>query len=402
MRMLFVANETFPTSRVDVEVLFGRELLGRGHQIDFVMQASEPGVLPQGSWAGRQVWIGPTDNRDGFLHRLRRQWLGMKHDIRCLRRARRDRYDCIQVRDKFLAGAIGVTLARLRRIPFFFWLSFPTPESDVQRARERMARYPLLTLLRGWLSGLLLYRWILPLSDHVFVQSERMKRDVCARGIDPRKVTPVPMGVDMAELAVRRAMPRATAQSTIQLAYLGVVAAERRLDILIDTLAELRAAGVDASLLIIGDARTPQERAVLEERATRLGVRDRLEITGFLPRDQALERARSADIGISPIYRTPIFEVASPTKLVEYMALGLPVVANDQPDQRQVLSSSRAGVCTPWGARHFARGVRWLMARTPEEREEMGRRGRSWVEAHRSYRRVADDVEKVYVKATRA
>jgi glycosyltransferase involved in cell wall biosynthesis len=403
MRMLFVVNETFPTSRVDVDVLFRRELAGRGHQIEFVMQAATPEAFaqPGSAWPGSRVRVGPTDVREGFFHRLRRHWLAVLHDVRWLRRAHRMEYDCIQVRDKFVVGAIGVLLARMRRIPFFFWLSFPEPEANMLRARHGHARYPTLTLARGWLSGQLLYRVILPLSNHVFVQSEIMKRGICARGIDPARVTPVPMGVDTGEL-VRMPQLRATSrQSRIRLVYLGVVAAERRMEILIDMLSLLRTAGVPAFLTIVGDARDAHERAALEARAAHLGVSDCLAITGFVPRAEALQLACSADVGLSPIFRTPIFEVASPTKLVEYMALGLPVVANDQPEQRLVLRESRAGVCTPWGARHFARAVAWLARRTPEERQAMGRRGKEWVEAHRSYRRVADAVEKVYVDVMR-
>jgi hypothetical protein len=40
---------------------------------------------------------------------------------------------------------------------------------------------------------------------------------------------------------------------------------------------------------------------------------------------------------------------ASPTKLVEYMALGKAVVANDHPDQRMVLEQSGAGICVTVG-----------------------------------------------------
>jgi hypothetical protein len=33
-RFLFVTADEFPTYRPDVEILFGKELLGRGHRID--------------------------------------------------------------------------------------------------------------------------------------------------------------------------------------------------------------------------------------------------------------------------------------------------------------------------------------------------------------------------------
>jgi glycosyltransferase involved in cell wall biosynthesis len=97
-----------------------------------------------------------------------------------------------------------------------------------------------------------------------------------------------------------------------------------------------------------------------------------------------------------------MLDVASPTKLVEYMALGLPVVANDQPEQALILRQSRAGVCVRWGARHFARGVRWLVARGPVERARMGRQGREWVEANRTYARIADDFERACANALAA
>jgi glycosyltransferase involved in cell wall biosynthesis len=86
----------------------------------------------------------------------------------------------------------------------------------------------------------------------------------------------------------------------------------------------------------------------------------------------------------------------SPTKLVEYLALGLPVVASEHPEQRLILHMSGAGVCAPWGARHFARAVRWLLRRSHEERTSMGARGRAWIETHRTYARIADTLEGKY------
>jgi len=50
----------------------------------------------------------------------------------------------------------------------------------------------------------------------------------------------------------------------------------------------------------------------------------------------------------------------------------------------------------PWGAGHFARAVRWLMARSRVERTAMGTRGRAWVEKNRSYARIADEMERAF------
>jgi len=399
IRMLYFVRESFPTFRPDIEVLFGCQLLCRGHQIDLVMQAERdtetPGPHP---WHGRTVWVGPTDSRDSLLHRLRRQALALWHDLRSLNRAHVQSYQAVQVRDKFLIASALALVARRRGLKFFYWLSFPEPESNLERVRERRARYPLLTWVRGVVFSWLLYRWILPRCDHAFVQSEQMRHDVAAHGIDPQKLTPVPMGIAAADVRAARDPPASAAQPRLPLtlAYLGTLNTQRRLEVLVEMLALLHERGLAARLLFVGGGDEADDGPRLERRAAALGVLQHIEITGQLPRAAALARVQSADIGLSPFFPTAVLRSTSPTKLVEYLGLGLPVVANDHPEQRRVLADSRAGVCVPWGARYFARGVAWLAARGAAERLRMGESGRQWVLAHRTYERIADELECKY------
>ena len=147
---------------------------------------------------------------------------------------------------------------------------------------------------------------------------------------------------------------------------------------------------------MVGDAERRGDRQALEERAQRANVGPFLEITGFLPRAEALARIARAAVCISPFFPTPVLQSTSPTKLIEYLALAIPVVANDHPEQRRVLKECRAGLCVPWGARYFARAVRSLMALSPEQRAALGKCGREWVQTHRAYDRIATAVESAY------
>jgi glycosyltransferase involved in cell wall biosynthesis len=395
MRVLFFPWEDYPTDRVRINVLFGSELIARGHAVDLVMQAADARVAvgPQ-PWHGRTVWVGPTDRTEGLVHRVRRTWRGLVHDVRFLLRANRERYDAVLVSDKFFIGAIAAVLARTRGLRFIFWLTFPYPESDLYRASLGEGRYPRLVGLRGRVHAWLLYRWIVPRSDHVFVQSDRMKRDVCAHGADEARVSSILTGFDLTGI-VPAPPPARAAASPVVIGYLGTLNAMRRLDVLVDMLAELRRGGMNARLLIVGGSPSPRDRLLLERRAAEVNVTPHVELTGALPQRDALRRISAADVCISPIHRSPILDVGSPTKMIEYMALAMPVVANDHPEQRLILRATRAGVCVPWGARHYARAVRWLMSRPPEERAAMGARGRAWVEQNRTYARIADEVERV-------
>jgi glycosyltransferase involved in cell wall biosynthesis len=381
---------------VDVEVLFGRELLARGHEIDFVMQAADARTTPgPHKWFGRTVHVGATDLGKGFVHRVRKHWLNFAHDVKSLSLIRADRYDAVQVRDKFLIAALAAPIARSRGVKFFYWLSFPHPEELVLRARSGAARYKWPTLLRGHLSRWLLYRWILPRSAHAFVQSEKMKQDIVACGIDPNKLTAVPMGISVDDVPRDEPLSH-DERAPLIIGYLGTLDAYRHPEILIDLLDLVLKQSIDARLLLVGDSEKPADRARLEQRAAELGVRDKLTITGLLPRADALARIRQADICISPFYPSFVLLSSSPTKLVEYMALGLPVIANDHPEQRLVLQQSGAGVCVPWGARHFARAVRFLARRGADERRNMGHRGREWVLKNRTYARLSRDLEQHY------
>jgi glycosyltransferase involved in cell wall biosynthesis len=53
-------------------------------------------------------------------------------------------------------------------------------------------------------------------------------------------------------------------------------------------------------------------------------------------------------------------------------------------------------VVTPWEEGAFAEGILELLRLGADEREELGRRGRAWVEQNRTYASIADLVERTY------
>jgi glycosyltransferase involved in cell wall biosynthesis len=101
---------------------------------------------------------------------------------------------------------------------------------------------------------------------------------------------------------------------------------------------------------------------------------------------------QEADVCVSPFFPTPVLNSTSPTKLIEYLAMGKSVVANDHPEQRLVMAESGGGYCVPYDEQAFADAIVRLL-REPQVAQDMGRRGREYVMKHRSYEVVADIVE---------
>jgi glycosyltransferase involved in cell wall biosynthesis len=402
MKYLIVTSDKFPPERVDVRVLLAEEMSARGHEIDWLMQSDPPlarsTVQP---FDKGNAWVGASCAGQSRRAKAVRQLQAFFHDFRVFGLMRRNHYDFIQVKDKFVGALLALLAARLNKTKFLYWLAFPFPEAWLYHAEHGMSDHPAFDRLRGWLGRILLYRVILPRSDLTFVQSDEMKRAIAANGIPLDKLFPVPMGVRVDLLSKQNEAGCEVVKSPSVL-YLGSMVPARRLEFIIQAFARVVEAVPAATLYMVGAERAEFVEALRSE-ARRLRIDHRVVFTSVLPREEALTWVRSADVCLSPLFPTPILNVASSTKLVEYMALGKPVVGNHQPDQTRVIQESGGGLCVPYEVGAFADAVVTLLKK-PQLASEMGKKGREYVAKYRTYPRIADSVAEVFqavVGATR-
>jgi glycosyltransferase involved in cell wall biosynthesis len=395
VRLLVITSDTYPPTRVDVSVLFGEELASRGHRFDWIMQSAAPCTRAYvATWGGGRVFVGRTDSGTSLLSRIRKHWYSVTHDMQVFSRMRGGDYDAIEVKDKFLSALPAIVAARLYRKPMLFWLSYPFPEDYLHRSRDRAEHYRYLYWFRGWAFWLLLYKLILPRAEHVFVQSEQMLRDVAARGIPAIKLTAVPMGVRLppsTEEEDEQTVERATAEPQ-RVLYLGSLARARRIDFLLRVLALVRVSLPEVTLCLVGSGNSLEDEQFLRQEVDRLRLGSSVEFRGQLPQQAAMRLVREADVCVSALEPSPVFDCASPTKLVEYMLMGRPVVANDQPEQRWLIEQSGGGLCVPYREDAFADALIQLL-RQPDMARAMGERGRRFVVRSRNYTAIADVVE---------
>ncbi|MCU7890884.1 MAG: glycosyltransferase family 4 protein [Candidatus Thiodiazotropha sp. (ex Ustalcina ferruginea)] len=397
LHYLFLLREPYPPFRPDTLVLFADELRNRGHEIDWVFQSKEPLAKSyQTTWEGGSAWVAATVRRPGLLAKLHKQLLGIWMDLGIIAKSRQRRYDFIQVRDRFFGAITGLIAAKLGGSRFFFWLSFPFPEMYLYRIESGESPFPRLDRMRGGFLKFLLYRIIMPAADYVFVQSDQMKADVVANGIDAGKIMPVPMGISLKRMGewLADSDPLSQPESPMVL-YLGTLIKDRKLDFLVRVHKKVIERIPDATLYFVGGGQCAEDEKRLLDEARRLGISDSVVLTGFLPVDKAWQYLYQASVCVSPFYPTPILNSTSPTKLVEYMAFGKPVVANDHPDQRNVINDSGAGYCVAWDEDQFADAIVRII-NDPDGAEAMGERGKRYVEKYRSYHAIADSLDSIY------
>jgi glycosyltransferase involved in cell wall biosynthesis len=164
--------------------------------------------------------------------------------------------------------------------------------------------------------------------------------------------------------------------------WTGVLRDWHGLELLLEALTRLP----DARLMIVGDG--PARNAV-ESRARELGVDGRVIMTGRVAHDSMPDHVAAMDVAAVADDRTG---VASPMKLLEYMAMGRPVVAPQLDNIADVVEDGRNGLLfTPGDVGDLAAALRRLSS-DADLRCRLGVAARREIETDRNWRRNAERV----------
>jgi glycosyltransferase involved in cell wall biosynthesis len=165
--------------------------------------------------------------------------------------------------------------------------------------------------------------------------------------------------------------------STPALGYIGGVRPDRGSNVTLRAIAILQREGYDVAWECVGPVASDHKKS-LDALQERLGVRN-IRMPGYLPPEQGWRRMARCYAGIAMLEKTPNFVGSYPTKLFEYMALGLPVVTSDIPMYRRVVEQAECGfVADPTNPQTIAEVIASLLD-DPDQAQEMGERGREAV-----------------------
>jgi glycosyltransferase involved in cell wall biosynthesis len=394
LNLALISSDRFPPYRVDLKVLFGKEITSRGHSVDLLLQSADR--LPEGfrtRWSGCDVWVGGATNEGSCVGKLLNNLFRAFQDFRVYFLAQKRKYDCIIVRDKFLSAIIPLLIAKIVNLKFVFWLSYPIVEDWIYQVQTGTAQYPLIYWLRGASARPVLYSIVMRFSDYIFVTTSHMLENVLRKGIPKNKIGVVPMAVpptDIPFFHYKTTYFRGKGPKSI--VYIGSLNRHRRMDFLLRVFSKVKKREKNIRLILVGGGDYESDVRFLWDEAAKLKISNSIIITGLIPQREVWGYAKDAFVCVSPIFPSPILNCGMPTKILEYMAMGKAVVGNDQPEQRRILLESKAGICIPYDEDAFACAILHLFCH-PEETVSMGIKGREYVMKHANYEQVADLVE---------
>ncbi len=400
MNLLIFPEYPYPTNHVVVETVFERLLPQRGHTIHMIRPAHDSIKLETQSlpWGSGSLVTFPYQPPSGALRNVAKSFRCRRWLADAIKTLDHTPLDAVLVRNDLMTAWLAQAFARRRGIPFVFQVSSPDAEFKLRWAVQGSSFTHVYARLRGY-QDLIARRQICRRADVVLAISAAMRRYMIeTEHVSADRVFSFPMGfneppiLSPARLAEMRASLNLPEGRT--LVYSGVLDPVREPQWMLDVLSRVNATFPDVALLVLtGQSGTDPRRKQFEKDAAARGVH--VKIVGPLSHGQVGEYLQCADVMLSPI--NPIFEyrISSPTKSIEALGVGLPVVGNSEIEEHAViLNQSGGGIAVPWDLEAFSEAVVYLLS-NPDERKRIGALGRQWAREHRAYTRLTDYLDNI-------
>lgn len=223
-----------------------------------------------------------------------------------------------------------------------------------------------------------LERWTFRTADVSIATNESYRRIAIERGgMHPSRVFVVRSGPDLSK--VRRLPPREELKrgKRFLVGYVGVIGKQEGLDLLLQSVAHMRnvIGRNDVHFTIIGGG---TEVPALKVLSKELAIEDCVEFTGRVSDADLWEILGTADVCVNPDRANEMNDKSTMNKILEYMALGKPIVQFDLTEGRY--SAGEASVYVKQNdTADFAQKLCDLLD-DPDKRRVMGEFGRRRVE----------------------
>ena len=220
-------------------------------------------------------------------------------------------------------------------------------------------------------------RWTFRTADISIATNESYRRIAIERGgMDPRKVHVVRSGPKLERLQILPPKEELRKGRAFLVGYLGVMGKQEGIDYLLRAAAHIvKTMGrTDVHFGLVG-AGTSLE--AMKQLARDLGIADHVTFTGRVPDQELLEMLNTADVCVNPDVANEMNDKSTMNKIMEYMALGKPIVQFDLTEGR-----FSAGKASLYAKRNDAVDMAEkivLLLDNPGMRQRMGEFGRNRV-----------------------
>jgi len=233
-------------------------------------------------------------------------------------------------------------------------------------------------------------------ATHLIVLSPGMKDEIIKRGVDESRVSVVYNWCDEEHM---KPMPRNESLAAkyglnghFVVMFAGTIGVMQGLEVLLEAAERVEEEAADIRFVFVGGG-------IELEPLKRIAASRKLSNIVFIGR-QAVESMAAilglADVTVVHLKDSPVFEIAIPSKIQAYLAVGKPIIAGIRGDAETIIMESGAGrVVPPEQPRALAGAVLEFYQMPAEEREIMGKRGLEYYRSKMSLKVGVNSIEKI-------
>ncbi len=282
---------------------------------------------------------------------------------------------------QLLAGLAGYRIARRLAVPFILEVRDLWPDSIVAVGALPDA-LPVRLLAR-------LERFLYAGASHVVVVTEPFRARLQERGVPASKVSVLTNGVDAGSLPLVTSEERAAVRRGLGLdesfivAWVGTLGLAHGAEVLIEAARQLASERV---AFVVAGAGADADRVAKAARGL-----SNVRLLGRLPRHDALRLLASSDAAVVHLRRSPVFRDVIPTRMLEAMALGRPVLIGVEGEARRLAELSGAGVAFEPECAESLLAALDQVVRDADLRQRLGNAGPPFVHRHFDRRVIASE-----------
>jgi glycosyltransferase involved in cell wall biosynthesis len=201
-------------------------------------------------------------------------------------------------------------------------------------------------------------------SDHVIIANHIWEKTLTSLSVRKEKCTTM-LNYPDPSIFFRR--PKVKKEDKFIIIYPGTISWHQGLDIAVKAFAQIKDETPAVEFHIYGDG--PMKRAI-QKLIVELGLQERVLLKGTLPLEQIAVAMANADLGVVPKRNDFFGGDAFSTKIFEFMALGIPVVAAATRVDRYYFNDNIVRFFKPENTGDLALTIK-EMIRSPERREQL-------------------------------
>tara|TARA_B100000579_G_scaffold25171_1_gene17710 strand:+ start:1288 stop:2496 length:1209 start_codon:yes stop_codon:yes gene_type:complete len=378
LSLLLLTKEKIPNNRLVINDLWCKILPESGIKLFWIAESQTNKDITIKKFHNLVIIIYPTFPNNffyffkSFLLKLRITNLLVKKNL----------INHVQVRNGISDGLISLIVKLKYSVSYSFHLSSLHGFEDDFILDQNQGLSKIRSLLKMKLSQIF-YCFIMYNAKTVQPISSFMAKYLVEKiKINKEKIFPLPVSSNKKRIDLTKI--KSLSKNPIVI-YVGAISKERDIKFILKVFKQVYDKNSLAHFRIVGLFNKKTDFAYVKSLAEDFDLVSRIDFFTNISYENTIKLVEESDIGISAIPPLKKFLVSTPSKVIDYLSCGLPVVCNNEIyDQEYVISHSNGGFSVPYSVKHFTNAIVSIL-KDNQLYSEMSKEGKQWIFDNRTY-----------------